>query len=90
MSFQHSPSTILGRVIKNEYIALGVFGTTFGTAYLATRGGSKTASRPTTVSQAKESVPVHASSASVVHFCCKLLSFPDKLTDYSVRRKNCE
>ncbi len=57
-------STIFGRAIKNEHLALGVFATTFGSAYLATRGGSKSAPvKPKTVQEAKESVPVNASSS---------------------------
>ncbi|KAF8190186.1 hypothetical protein BJ912DRAFT_965943 [Pholiota molesta] len=58
MSYQ-----IFGRTVKNEYLALGVFGTTFSAAYLATRGGSKAQTKPTTVEQAKESVPVNAASS---------------------------
>ncbi|KDR76463.1 hypothetical protein GALMADRAFT_67101, partial [Galerina marginata CBS 339.88] len=54
--------TILGRAIKNEYLALATFGTTFGGAWLATRGGKTAQAKPTTVNQAKESVPINASS----------------------------
>jgi hypothetical protein len=66
-----SNSQIFGRTVKNEYLALGVFGTTFSAAYLATRGGSKAQTKPTTVEQAKESVPVNAAS-SYVCFCVVL------------------
>jgi len=65
-------SAILGRTVKNEYLALGVFGITFGSAYLVMGGGgnksSASSARPTTVVQAKESVPVNASSAWVCEF----------------------
>lgn len=63
--FASGNSQIFGRTIKNEHLALGVFGTTFGGAYLATRGGSKTQTKPTTVHEAKETVPVNASSSCV-------------------------
>lgn len=57
-------SQILGRAVKNEYIALGVFSTVFGGAWLSTRGAAKSAPlKPITVQQAKESVPVKADSA---------------------------
>ena len=50
--------------MKNEYIALGVFSTVFGGAWLSTRGAAKSAPlKPITVQQAKESVPVKADSA---------------------------
>ncbi|KIM36657.1 hypothetical protein M413DRAFT_56025, partial [Hebeloma cylindrosporum] len=54
---------IFGRAIKNEYLALGTFATAFSGAYLATRGGSNTAAaKPKTVQEAKESVPISATS----------------------------
>lgn len=57
-------STVFGRAIKNEYLSLGVLATAFGSAYLATRGGKTSApAKPQTVQQAKESIPVHASSS---------------------------
>ena len=55
-------SQILGRAVKNEHLALGIFTTVFGGAWLATRGGAKAAPKPTTVQQAKESVLVKADS----------------------------
>jgi len=56
-------SQILGRAVKNEYLALGIFTTVFGGAWLSTRGGAKAAPpKPTTVQQAKERVPVSADS----------------------------
>ncbi|KAF9486224.1 hypothetical protein BDN70DRAFT_794440, partial [Pholiota conissans] len=61
---------ILGRTVKNEYLALGVFTTAFGGAYLATRGGSKAQTKPTTVQQAKESVPVNAGSSCDSYYLC--------------------
>jgi len=54
-------SVVFGRAIKNQYLALGTFATTFGSAYLATPGGSKTAAvKPKTVQEAKEGVPISA------------------------------
>ena len=64
-------STIFGRAIKNEYLSIGVLSTAFGTAWLATRGGSEAEKKPATVQQAKESVKINAGS-SYVFF---LLSF---------------
>lgn len=43
-----------------------MFGTTFGIAYLATRGGSKTQTKPTTVLEAKQTVPISAGSSCVL------------------------
>ncbi|KAF9523519.1 hypothetical protein CPB83DRAFT_862655 [Crepidotus variabilis] len=65
MSYQ-----LFGRAIKNEYIVLTVFGTTFGGAYLATRGGNNTAAqaKPVNVQQAKESVPINAGSSEEEQF----------------------
>ena len=54
-------SQILGRAVKNEHLALIIYSTVFGGAYLATRGGPKTV-KPTTVQQAKESVLLKADS----------------------------
>ncbi|KJA26887.1 hypothetical protein HYPSUDRAFT_36056 [Hypholoma sublateritium FD-334 SS-4] len=73
MSYQ-----ILGRTIKNEHLALGVFGTTFGGAYLATRGGSKTQTKPTTVQQAKETVPVNAGSSEEEKFILDFIREAEK------------
>ncbi|KAK0211451.1 hypothetical protein IW262DRAFT_1467930 [Armillaria fumosa] len=47
---------ILGRAIKNEYLALGTFASVFGGAFLATRGGKKDAPAPTLVEQVKANV----------------------------------
>ncbi|KAJ3536597.1 hypothetical protein NMY22_g5962 [Coprinellus aureogranulatus] len=55
MSYQ-----VLGRAIKNEYLALGTFGLAFGSAFLATRGGDKKA--PSNPQEAKAAVPINASS----------------------------
>ncbi|PPQ66000.1 hypothetical protein CVT26_010660 [Gymnopilus dilepis] len=64
MSYQ-----IFGKAVKNEYLALGTFGLTFGSAWLATRGGNKATAqaKPQTVEQAKESVPINAGS-SILNF----------------------
>lgn len=56
-------SQVLGRTVKNEYLALSVFGVTFGSAYLATRGGKTAQAKPTTVQEAKETVPIKAASS---------------------------
>ncbi|KAJ3513927.1 hypothetical protein NLJ89_g2675 [Agrocybe chaxingu] len=54
---------VFGRKVANEYLALGTFATVFGGAFLATRGGKKDApAKPTTVQQAKESVPINGTS----------------------------
>ncbi|GAW09973.1 hypothetical protein F5879DRAFT_714418 [Lentinula edodes] len=57
---------ILGRAIKNEYITLGVLGSVFGGAFLATRGGSKQdtkAATPSIIEKVKEAVPLNAGSS---------------------------
>ncbi|KAE9401058.1 hypothetical protein BT96DRAFT_818373, partial [Gymnopus androsaceus JB14] len=60
-------STILGRVIKNEYIALSIIGSAVGGAFLATRGGGKKEAPASTTSsvieKVKEAVPFNASSS---------------------------
>ncbi|KAH9477421.1 ATP synthase subunit K, mitochondrial [Psilocybe cubensis] len=71
--------TILGRSIKNEYLALGTFGITFGSAYLATRGGSKTAqAKPVTVEQAKQTVPINAGSSEEEQFILNFIKEAEK------------
>ncbi|OSD08164.1 hypothetical protein PYCCODRAFT_1463393 [Trametes coccinea BRFM310] len=52
---------ILGRAIKNEYLALGTIFGAVGLTMLAT-GGKKEAPAPKTLEQAKETVKVNASS----------------------------
>ncbi|KAG6824714.1 hypothetical protein H0H92_006074 [Tricholoma furcatifolium] len=54
---------IFGRAIKNEYLALGVFGTTFGGAWLATRGGPKENSAGQSLQKVRESIPINAGSS---------------------------
>ncbi|KAK7062562.1 hypothetical protein VNI00_000050 [Paramarasmius palmivorus] len=70
MSYQ-----ILGRTIKNEYLALSVMGSVIGGALLATRGGKKEAATPSgsgksVIEKVKESVPISAGSriASIKNF----------------------
>ncbi|KAF5388705.1 hypothetical protein D9757_004822 [Collybiopsis confluens] len=63
MSYQ-----ILGRTIKNEYIALSILGSLFGGAYLATRGGSSAkeihkAATPSVIEKVKEAIPINAGSS---------------------------
>ncbi|KAI0711143.1 hypothetical protein C8T65DRAFT_647650 [Cerioporus squamosus] len=52
---------ILGRAIKNEYLALGTIFGTAGLTMLAMGGGKKEAAKPT-LQQVKEAVPISASS----------------------------
>ncbi|TFK21748.1 hypothetical protein FA15DRAFT_645176 [Coprinopsis marcescibilis] len=61
-------SQILGRTVRNEYLALGTFASAFGLAFLSTRGGEKKAP-PTTVQQAKAAVPVNAGSKYTDYVC---------------------
>ena len=64
MIFGLKNSVIFGRAIKKEYLALGTFTTAFSGAYFTTRGGSNTAPvKPKTVQEAKESVPISATSS---------------------------
>jgi hypothetical protein len=59
-------SVILGRTIKNEYLALGTLAAT-GFAVFSSLGGSKDAApkKPTTLEQVKEVVKLNASSRCV-------------------------
>ena len=66
------PSVILGRAIKNEYLALGTIFGTVGIAMLAT-GGKKEAAPPSgssksTLESVKEAVKFNASSRCVSAF----------------------
>ncbi|KAH6906164.1 hypothetical protein BKA70DRAFT_1290889 [Coprinopsis sp. MPI-PUGE-AT-0042] len=72
MSYQ-----VLGRAIKNEYLALGTFATTFGAAFLATRGGDKKPA-PATPQQAKAAVPINASSKDEEDFIKNFILEADK------------
>ncbi|KAG6837018.1 hypothetical protein H0H93_016225 [Arthromyces matolae] len=54
---------IFGRAIKNEYLALGVFGTVFGGASLAMRGGKKENAAGQSLQKARESIPINAGSS---------------------------
>ena len=83
-------SVILGRAIKNEYLSLGVLTTTFGGAWLATRGGDKAGAKPVagqSVQQIKESIPINASSRCVIftHGLRVLIFF----FIYIARKKHC-
>ncbi|TFK38096.1 hypothetical protein BDQ12DRAFT_683967 [Crucibulum laeve] len=74
MSYQ-----ILGRAIKNEHLALGVLVSTFGGAYLATRGGSSDAAKkPASVQQAKASVPINAGSSEEEKFIQNFIAEAEK------------
>ncbi|KAH9990992.1 hypothetical protein BJV74DRAFT_884972 [Russula compacta] len=59
-----NPSTILGRAIKTEYLALGTLLGTVGLSYAAASGGSKEASSPSkpTLQEVKDSVKFDSSS----------------------------
>ncbi|KAF5334747.1 hypothetical protein D9611_012969 [Ephemerocybe angulata] len=72
MSYQ-----ILGRAIKNEYLALGTFATAFGGAFLATRGGNKKAA-PATPEQAKAAVPINAGSKDEEEFVRNFIAAAEK------------
>jgi F-type H+-transporting ATPase subunit k len=70
MMVSNNSSVILGRTIKNEYLSLGVLTTTFGGAWLATRG-KKAEAKPVagqSVQQVKESIPINASSRRVTFY----------------------
>ncbi|KAF8804486.1 hypothetical protein BYT27DRAFT_7340107 [Phlegmacium glaucopus] len=73
-----APYQILGRAVKNEYLAIGIFSTVFGGAWLSTRGGAKAAPKPTTVQQAKESVPVKADSTEEEQFILNFIREAEK------------
>ncbi|RDB16078.1 hypothetical protein Hypma_003432 [Hypsizygus marmoreus] len=71
--------TILGRAIKNEYLALGVMVTTFGGAFLATRGGkSEKPVAGQSVQKAKESVPINADSSEEEQFIKNFIAEAEK------------
>ncbi|KAF8694110.1 hypothetical protein AX14_002170 [Amanita brunnescens Koide BX004] len=68
---------IFGRAIKNEHISLGVLTTAFGGAWLATRGGKKSAP-PQSVEQARASVPLNASSNEEEEFMKNFIAAAEK------------
>ncbi|KIJ95283.1 hypothetical protein K443DRAFT_44887, partial [Laccaria amethystina LaAM-08-1] len=70
--------TIFGRAIKNEYLSIGVLSTAFGTAWLATRGGSEAEKKPATVQQAKERVKINAGSSEEEQFIQKFIAEAEK------------
>ncbi|KAH9968203.1 hypothetical protein BC827DRAFT_1263913 [Russula dissimulans] len=55
-------STILGRAIKSEYLALGTLLGTVGISYASTSGGSKQAASKQTLQEVKDSVKIESSS----------------------------
>ena len=67
LSIRVISSVILGRAIKNEYLALGTLIGTVGLSVLAAGGGKKDApaAKPT-LEQVKDSVKIDASSKYVV------------------------
>ncbi|KAI8985026.1 hypothetical protein BD414DRAFT_418110, partial [Trametes punicea] len=70
---------ILGRAIKNEYLALGTILGTVGITMLAT-GGKKEApaSKPATLEQVKDSVKVSASSKEEEEFIKNFIAEAEK------------
>ncbi|KAG6833017.1 hypothetical protein H0H87_012275 [Tephrocybe sp. NHM501043] len=69
---------ILGRAIKNEYIALGVLTTVFGGASLAMRGGKKENSAGQSLQKARESVPINAGSSEEEQFIQNFIAEAEK------------
>lgn len=59
-------SVILGRAIKNEYLALGTIFGTVGATLLATSGKKAAPAAKPTLEQVKDSVKIGASSRYVV------------------------
>ncbi|EEB95640.1 hypothetical protein MPER_05355 [Moniliophthora perniciosa FA553] len=74
MSYQ-----ILGRTIKNEYLALSVMGSAIGGALLATRGGKKepvsSGSSKSVIEKVKESVPIAAGSSEEEQLIASIKNF---------------
>ncbi|RDX54645.1 hypothetical protein K466DRAFT_501894, partial [Polyporus arcularius HHB13444] len=68
---------ILGRAIKNEYLALGTIFGTAGLTALAMGGGKKEAAKPT-LQQVKEAVPITASSREEEDFIKKFIADAEK------------
>ena len=62
---------VFGRAMKNECLALGTFATAFGSGYLATPGGSKTAA----VQEANESMHREFSVSCLLHSCLSPLGW---------------
>ncbi|KAF9254256.1 hypothetical protein L218DRAFT_886678, partial [Marasmius fiardii PR-910] len=71
---------ILGRAIKNEYLALSVLGTAFGGAFLATRGSSsKKAEPPSTIEKIKEAIPINAGTSEEEQFIKNFIAEAEKV-----------
>ncbi|KAI0360549.1 hypothetical protein OH77DRAFT_1393110, partial [Trametes cingulata] len=70
---------ILGRAIKNEYLALGTIFGTVGLTMLAT-GGKKQApaAKPTTLEQVKDTVKIDASSKEEEEFIKNFIAEAEK------------
>ena len=70
VNLRHALSVILGRAIKNEYLALGTIFGTVGLTMLSMGGGKKEApaAKPS-LQQVKESVNIGASSKCVPLSC---------------------
>ncbi|KAI1798079.1 hypothetical protein LXA43DRAFT_7483 [Ganoderma leucocontextum] len=70
---------ILGRAIKNEYLALGTIFGTVGLSMLATSGGKKEApaAKPT-LEQVKDTVKIDASSKEEEDFIRKFVAEAEK------------
>ncbi|TBU23646.1 hypothetical protein BD311DRAFT_810589 [Dichomitus squalens] len=79
-NFRHETfDVILGRAIKNEYLALGTIFGTVGLSLLATSGGKKDApaAKPT-LEQVKDSVKIDASSKEEEEFIRKFVADAEK------------
>ncbi|PIL27633.1 hypothetical protein GSI_10785 [Ganoderma sinense ZZ0214-1] len=72
-------SVILGRAIKNEYLALGTIFGTVGLSMLATSGGKKEApaAKPT-LAQVKDTVKIDASSKEEEEFIRSFIAEAEK------------
>lgn len=74
LSFSHvSPSVILGRAIKNEYLALGTLAATIGVGVLSTSGKKEAApasAGKSAIEAVKDTVKFNAGSRCVSRCVC--------------------
>ncbi|KAI0777298.1 hypothetical protein BD413DRAFT_467344, partial [Trametes elegans] len=69
---------ILGRAIKNEYLALGTIFGTVGLTLLATGGKKEASAAKPTLEQVKQSVKVDASSREEEEFIKNFIAEAEK------------
>ncbi|KAH9852513.1 hypothetical protein C2E23DRAFT_825896 [Lenzites betulinus] len=69
---------ILGRAIKNEYLALGTIFSTVGLTLLATGGKKEAPAAKPTLAQVKESVKVNAGSREEEDFIKNFIAEAEK------------